>query len=396
MTGSVLVVGGGVAGRAAAGPWPGTGGVAPSSSAARPSGGGRASTCRATRYGPWPSWVSRNGRSRAAYPCAGGSTATAGGGCCSRWTRIASGATWGDRSAYATAICSTPSRCPGGHVRARTGGGRSTHAQRRRGRRGGIGVAAPLRHRDRCRRRPLRHASDDRRRRPTAVVDDRIVLAVFRRQPRRRLLDGLGRPGRDLPADPRREEPRLRVRRTYRGGSTGSTAPGDAGGPRIPEPVGAAVGQALETGQLQHASVDEVHLDRWHHGRLVLIGDAAHATGPVWAQGVAMALEDAVVLGECSPAALPNNGPGSGLRSNGSAAPGRPRAVVNRPDVTAGRAPGWLVTLVARTRPQELPGGVRPLRSPTLAPIATQPNWGTWTVTRSRPSTSRPGPTSPR
>ena len=42
-----------------------------------------------------------------------------------------------------------------------------------------------------------------------------------------------------------------------------------------------------------------MRLEQWHNGRLVLIGDAAHATGPVWAQGVAMALEDALVLGEC-------------------------------------------------------------------------------------------------
>ena len=28
----------------------------------------------------------------------------------------------------------------------------------------------------------------------------------------------------------------------------------------------------------------------------MLIGDAAHATGPVWAQGAALALEDALVL----------------------------------------------------------------------------------------------------
>ena len=50
--------------------------------------------------------------------------------------------------------------------------------------------------------------------------------------------------------------------------------------------------------KLHHAAVDEVRLEQWHSGRLVLIGDAAHATGPVWAQGVAMALEDALVLGE--------------------------------------------------------------------------------------------------
>lgn len=66
----------------------------------------------------------------------------------------------------------------------------------------------------------------------------------------------------------------------------------------FPEVVGAAVARALQDGELHHSSVAEVRLERWHDGRLVLIGDAAHATGPVWAQGVAMALEDALVLGE--------------------------------------------------------------------------------------------------
>jgi 2-polyprenyl-6-methoxyphenol hydroxylase-like FAD-dependent oxidoreductase len=36
----------------------------------------------------------------------------------------------------------------------------------------------------------------------------------------------------------------------------------------------------------------------WHHGNVVLIGDAAHATTPHNAQGAAMAIEDAVVLAE--------------------------------------------------------------------------------------------------
>lgn len=36
----------------------------------------------------------------------------------------------------------------------------------------------------------------------------------------------------------------------------------------------------------------------WYHGRVLLIGDAAHATTPHMGQGAAQALEDAVVLGE--------------------------------------------------------------------------------------------------
>lgn len=51
-------------------------------------------------------------------------------------------------------------------------------------------------------------------------------------------------------------------------------------------------------GELHHAPVDEVRLPSWHRGALVLIGDAAHATGPVWAQGAAMALEDGLVLAD--------------------------------------------------------------------------------------------------
>ena len=42
----------------------------------------------------------------------------------------------------------------------------------------------------------------------------------------------------------------------------------------------------------------EVELGRWSRGRVVLVGDAAHATGPSLAQGAAMALEDAVVLAQ--------------------------------------------------------------------------------------------------
>jgi 2-polyprenyl-6-methoxyphenol hydroxylase-like FAD-dependent oxidoreductase len=47
---------------------------------------------------------------------------------------------------------------------------------------------------------------------------------------------------------------------------------------------------------LYHSPVDEVRQPRWHRGRVVLVGDAAHATAPVWAQGAALALEDALVL----------------------------------------------------------------------------------------------------
>jgi FAD-dependent urate hydroxylase len=57
---------------------------------------------------------------------------------------------------------------------------------------------------------------------------------------------------------------------------------------------------ALDAAADIHASaIEEVALDRWAQGRVVLIGDAAHATSPNMAQGAAMALEDALVLTDC-------------------------------------------------------------------------------------------------
>jgi 2-polyprenyl-6-methoxyphenol hydroxylase-like FAD-dependent oxidoreductase len=47
-----------------------------------------------------------------------------------------------------------------------------------------------------------------------------------------------------------------------------------------------------------HSPLEEVRMPNWSHGRVVLIGDAAHATAPVWAQGAALAIEDALLLAE--------------------------------------------------------------------------------------------------
>jgi FAD-dependent urate hydroxylase len=65
---------------------------------------------------------------------------------------------------------------------------------------------------------------------------------------------------------------------------------GDFGGP-VP-----AILDAIE--KVQVARTDEVVLDTWSKGPVVLVGDAAHATTPTLAQGAAMSFEDAVVLGE--------------------------------------------------------------------------------------------------
>lgn len=47
---------------------------------------------------------------------------------------------------------------------------------------------------------------------------------------------------------------------------------------------------------IRHDIVDRPPRKPWHHNRVVLVGDAAHATTPNLGQGACMAIEDAVVL----------------------------------------------------------------------------------------------------
>lgn len=41
------------------------------------------------------------------------------------------------------------------------------------------------------------------------------------------------------------------------------------------------------------------HLPRWHRGRMIVIGDAAHAPSPSSGQGASLSIEDALVLAQC-------------------------------------------------------------------------------------------------
>lgn len=50
--------------------------------------------------------------------------------------------------------------------------------------------------------------------------------------------------------------------------------------------------------QIYCGPAEWVEVDHWHRGRVVLIGDAAHACAPTMAQGGCLALEDAWVLAE--------------------------------------------------------------------------------------------------
>jgi 2-polyprenyl-6-methoxyphenol hydroxylase-like FAD-dependent oxidoreductase len=87
---------------------------------------------------------------------------------------------------------------------------------------------------------------------------------------------------------------------------TEPTPQGDAVKRRLAEllagfaaPVPAILDTLGPDGAVHVAPIEEVTLDGWSRGSVLLIGDAAHATSPNMAQGAAMALEDALVLAEC-------------------------------------------------------------------------------------------------
>lgn len=50
--------------------------------------------------------------------------------------------------------------------------------------------------------------------------------------------------------------------------------------------------------QVYCSAMEWVDVDKWHTGRVVLVGDAAHASSPLMGQGGCMAMEDACVLAE--------------------------------------------------------------------------------------------------
>jgi 2-polyprenyl-6-methoxyphenol hydroxylase-like FAD-dependent oxidoreductase len=64
-------------------------------------------------------------------------------------------------------------------------------------------------------------------------------------------------------------------------------------------PVPAILDTLGPDGTVHVGPIEEVTLDRWSRGSVLLVGDAAHAMSPNMAEGAAMALEDGLVLAEC-------------------------------------------------------------------------------------------------
>lgn len=64
-------------------------------------------------------------------------------------------------------------------------------------------------------------------------------------------------------------------------------------------PATALLDEIVSPEQVVYTAVEEVHCPLpWNKGRVLLVGDAAHASSPFMGQGGAMALEDALVLSE--------------------------------------------------------------------------------------------------
>jgi 2-polyprenyl-6-methoxyphenol hydroxylase-like FAD-dependent oxidoreductase len=66
----------------------------------------------------------------------------------------------------------------------------------------------------------------------------------------------------------------------------------------FPDPVADLLKHTAEDAITRTDIADLEPIPRWHRGRAVLIGDAAHATTPNLGQGGAQAIEDAWVLAE--------------------------------------------------------------------------------------------------
>ncbi|PWT92935.1 MAG: hypothetical protein C5B55_05440 [Blastocatellia bacterium] len=65
------------------------------------------------------------------------------------------------------------------------------------------------------------------------------------------------------------------------------------------EPIIDLIAATPDNEIMKHGAYDLVPLRRWGHGRVMLLGDAAHPCTPNLGQGGGMALEDAAVLAKC-------------------------------------------------------------------------------------------------
>lgn len=134
-----------------------------------------------------------------------------------------------------------------------------------------------------------------------------------------------------------------------------------------PDPVRTVVAHLAEgRGTLYHSPVEEVRVPRWTDGRVALVGDAAHATAPVWAQGGALAVEDALVLAEILATEPDWARAGPAYERRRRPRVGHVQAMTDKLSRTAG-LPTWLRDLVLpRTGPKIYAATYGPLREPVV------------------------------
>ncbi|MGX5774977.1 FAD-dependent monooxygenase [Methylorubrum zatmanii] len=137
---------------------------------------------------------------------------------------------------------------------------------------------------------------------------------------------------------------------------------------RYPRPVRDALDAALaRPDTIHHAPLEEVRIPHWHRGRVLLAGDAAHATAPVWAQGAALALEDALVLADRLAGGGDWDGAGADYEALRRPRVAHVQAMTDRLSRTA-RLPGWARRLLLPVMgPRSYRATYAPLRLPVTA-----------------------------
>ena len=128
------------------------------------------------------------------------------------------------------------------------------------------------------------------------------------------------------------------------------------------EPALGLIDSVPDQGLLHRSTIEEVALDSSVNGRVILVGDAGHATSPNMAEGAGMALEDALVLADClkrhemSPPHWRTTRPVAGLERTGS---GHRRTAAIEPATSRPPRETRCCARLAQNSPIQLPTATR-------------------------------------
>ena len=131
----------------------------------------------------------------------------------------------------------------------------------------------------------------------------------------------------------------------------------------VPGVIAAVLDEPLS---LYHSPVEEVRIPAWSRGRVVLVGDAAHATAPIWAQGAALALEDALVLSSLLAATDDWDGVGASYESQRRSRVTHVQTMTDRLSRAAGLPPWLRNTILPFIGPRTYRETYEPLKASVL------------------------------